>query len=65
VTINDRGGTGMKTARRLPQAGGVVTLIEDASEIGGKELAAGEVYPPDRLILDWLRRNSANLAPAS
>jgi len=49
---------GLEAARRLREAGNAVTLIEQATRLGGTLRIAALAYPPNEALLDWLVREA-------
>ena len=59
---------GMESARRLAQKGHEVILLEQADRLGGTLQFASIAYPPNELLLEWLKRQvgqSRRRAPMS
>ena len=56
IAVIGGGPGGMEAARRLSQRGFRVSLFERSNRLGGTLQFAGLAYPPNELLMNWLRR---------
>ena len=61
VVVIGGGPAGMETARRLSLKGHNVTLLEQSDRLGGTAQFASIAYAPNERILNWLKRQVAEL----